>query len=245
MDRSKLILNTIVFKADLDKGVSQQQLLSKAKDLGISRLEIRREFLSDPLSELPAIRTEADRLDLSLFYSVSEDLILKGKLHPDLRSFLSEARILGAPFVKLNTGSAQGVTVKTLAPLKGLLSEGPGLAVENNQVPGHATIANCSQMMAVIQEARLPIGFVFDTGNWIWLGESVTEAAKTLAPVISYLHCKNYVRKNGQLQLSGLFEGEADLPSLLKQFPELQYLALEYPCSDQQLRSDIDRLLAC
>ncbi len=45
--REELIINTIAFKEELDRGVKQEDLLESVKNLGISRVEIRREFLRD------------------------------------------------------------------------------------------------------------------------------------------------------------------------------------------------------
>lgn len=244
MEKRELIINTIVFKEDLDAGKPQLDLLERLHDLGFQRVEIRREFLREPVDELHALRERADALGLALFYSVSEDFATDGALHSDLDKFRDEALILGAPFVKLNVGDSKALSLSTLSPLKALLKEGPGLALENNQDPTKATVANACQMMSLIEEAQLPIPFVFDTGNWYWLGESTSQAAAKLAPVTNYLHCKNYGREAGDIVFTGLFDGEVDMVDLLSQFAHVSYLALEYPCSEEQLSKDVERLLA-
>ena len=36
----------------------------------------------------------------------------------------------------------------------------------------------------------LPVTLTFDTGNWLWVGDSPEEAAQQLAPAVSYIHVK-------------------------------------------------------
>lgn len=244
MEKKELIINTIVFKEDLDKGRPQLDLLPKINALGFQRVEIRREYLKEPADDLRAIRKRADALGLELFYSVGEDFVIKDALHPDLDKFRNEALILGAPFVKLNVGDSKALSLSTLSPLKSRLETGPGLALENNQDPDRGTIANACQMMSLIEEAQLPIPFVFDTGNWYWLGESASQAADRLASVTAYLHCKNYGQAAGELGFTGLFDGQVDMVELIGQFAHIPYLALEYPCSEEQLNQDVNRLLS-
>ena len=57
--REELIINTIAFKEELDRGVKQEDLLESVKDLGLSRVEIRREFLGDIDVELKNISRPA------------------------------------------------------------------------------------------------------------------------------------------------------------------------------------------
>ena len=37
---------------------------------------------------------------------------------------------------------------------------------------------------------QLPITLTFDMGNWLWVGDSPEEAARHLAPAVSYIHVK-------------------------------------------------------
>ena len=224
--REELIINTIAFKEELDRGVKQEDLLESVKELGLSRVEIRREFLGDIDVELKNIRKKADQLGLSLFYSVNQ-----------------EAELLGAPLVKLPTGAAGQLSVASLAELAPSFQSSVGLKLENNQDSLYASIKNCRLMMNKVSAADLPIAFVFDLGNWAWLGEDIEQAFASLAEVTDYLHCKNYRHVNGQVEIASLFEGELDIPSLMKRFSHVRYLALEYPTSLENLEADIARLL--
>ena len=222
--REELIINTIAFKEELDRGVKQEDLLESVKNLGLSRVEIRREFLRDIDIELKNIRKKADLLGLSLFYSVNEDFVIGDRVNPKLKTLRQEAELLGAPFIKLNTGDASQISVASLAELAPSFQSSVGLKLENNQDPLYASIKNCRLMMNKVSAADLPIAFVFDLGNWAWLGE-------------------DYRHVNGQVEIASLFEGELDAPSLMKRFSHVRYLALEYPTSLENLEADIARLL--
>ncbi|MGT2906915.1 sugar phosphate isomerase/epimerase family protein [Streptococcus dentiloxodontae] len=242
MKREDLILNTIVFKEQLDTGVSQADLIELAASFGIKRLEIRREFLQDISQELSVIRQKADTYAFDLFYSVNEDLIVDKGLNPELSTILAEAQQLQVPFVKLNIGDVSAVTSSVLLPLADLMaSYQVGIRLENNQTPVHAGIANCVRAMDLVKEAELAISFVFDTANWVFVDQPIAAAVEKLSSVTTYLHCKNYQFVDGKPEISGsLFTGELVISELAEQFPHLEYLALEYPCDLAVLKNDIE-----
>ncbi|MGT2717803.1 sugar phosphate isomerase/epimerase family protein [Streptococcus oricebi] len=243
MKKEDLILNTIVFKEYLDRGLVQKDLLELAHSLGVRRVEIRREFIQDLAGELQSIREKADQLGIQLFYSVNEDFIVEAAINPLLPQLREEASILGAPFVKLNTGDASKISIETLAKLLPDLQEGVGVRVENNQTPGHASLKNCSLTMQKIKEANLPLSFVFDTGNWAWLGESPLRAEEVLGDYTSYLHCKNYQKTDQGIGVTSLFKGEIDILAMLTRFKDVDLIALEYPCPIDTLKADIAKLV--
>ena len=243
MEKNDLIINTIVFKEQLDVGKSQLELLDLVSNLGLSKVEIRREFLKDPKVELSQIKRRADELGMTLFYSVNEDFVVGDAINPMMSQLREEAKIIAAPFVKMNTGDADSIDVSTLKEFKSELSSGLGVMVENNQTPHNATLANCRLMMEKIKEADLPISFVFDTGNWAWLGEDPFVAERELKQYTRYLHLKNYDLMNGQASIRTLGEGRLDMLSFIKGFSDVKYIALEYPCPLEILKSDIRRII--
>ncbi|AGM99768.1 sugar phosphate isomerase/epimerase family protein [Streptococcus iniae] len=236
----KIIINSIVFKKELDQGVSQLDLLKKIAQIGLRCFEVRREFLHNGEEELKAMKEMADALKLTLFYSVNEDLLCHHQLNPELEQLLQEAIVLGAPFIKLNIGDASKVSFHQLEQLRQLMDKTLPIKVENNQDPIGASLKNCHHFMTRIKEARLPISFVFDTANWIFVGESLTEAVSLMKESTDYLHCKNYEMSNHLPGLSeGLFKGEIKVKHLLSEFTNLSYLALEYPTDTASLLMDI------
>ncbi|MCC9765376.1 AP endonuclease [Streptococcus agalactiae] len=246
MKQEDIILNSIVFKKQLDKGFTQVQLIKLVKDLGFSRFEIRQELLQDPDRELPALKAEADFYDINLYYSANEDLIKGGKVNPYLNKGLKEASQLGAPFIKLNVGQTRNLSKEELEPLKEILkSQTIGIKVENNQDPKAATVENCQYFMTLVKELQIPISFVFDTANWAFINQDLYQAVNSLACDTTYLHCKNFLQVAGKPHLSkSLFEGEIDLTDLLKSFSNCEYLALEYPTELEVLKRDVQRLIS-
>lgn len=240
----KLVLNTIVFKDLLDAGWPQVNLLAETKALGVSQMEIRREFLQDVPQDLIAIREKANQLDMALFYSINDDLVIDGKINPRIVTYIDEATVLQAKVLKINTGSVAGLTVAELNRWQSILQVPFQVSVENNQTPGHATIDNIRSFLDLSIEAELNLRFVFDTGNWYWVGETVEKAMEFLKEDTHYLHLKNYSQDGTEVRVASLFEGELDIATVIGCFSDVDYYALEYPCSPSILAHDIKKVLS-
>ncbi|EGJ26573.1 sugar phosphate isomerase/epimerase family protein [Streptococcus porcinus] len=242
-EKENLIINSIAFKAQLEAGLLQENLLEQVFAMGFKKFEIRREFLKSIPQELKSLKEKADQLDLVLFYSVNENLLVNDKINPNLNGLIQEAGILGAPFLKLNIGDATSLTLATLQALKELLSSDMRIFVENNQDPRGGSLSNCSYFMSLARQVDLPISFVFDTANWAFLGESLSQATLKMREFTTYLHCKNYQKTWFGIENStSLFEGEIDMEPLISQFPKARYLALEYMTTSNQLLADAHKL---
>lgn len=241
MDKQpSIILNTIVFKDQLDRGVKQKALLQQAKEIGVSNVEIRREYITDSFAELLEIYTESKKLHIDLFYSINDDLILQGKVNQLLSQYISEALMLEAKILKLNVGN-----VPDLAVLKEIPQKMPAdltLMVENNQIKGNGSLNNIETVVQTLAQWEIPIQLVFDTANWAWVGDDPYVAAAKLSPYTGYLHLKNFELANGGLQTSGLFEGELNINQILSFFPTTTLMALEYPEDHVRLKKDIEKI---
>lgn len=243
MKKEDIIINTIVFKHCFDKGKKQVDILRTVSELGLKKIEIRRELLTDIRTELQDIRHQADKLHLELFYSINEDLFVDGLINSQLNVFYEESNILKAPFIKMNTGSAKNISATTWNTLKETIKEFKPIKVENNQDTQNARILNCLEIMKECKDRAIPIDFVFDTANWSFVDEETEKAITSLETYTDYLHCKNYKKMEKELFLTTLFEGEIDIISLIRRFSKVRYLALEYPCTEKELIKDIDSLL--
>ncbi|MBR7298865.1 sugar phosphate isomerase/epimerase, partial [Klebsiella pneumoniae] len=51
-------------------------------------------------------------------------------------------------------------------------------------------LAPMQRFQAACREMALPVTLTFDMGNWLWVGDSPEEAARHLAPAVSYIHVK-------------------------------------------------------
>ena len=61
--------------------------------------------------------------------------------------------------------------------------------VENDQTDC-GQLAPMQRFKAACRVHQLPITLTFDMGNWLWVGDSPEEAARHLAPAVSYIHVK-------------------------------------------------------
>lgn len=111
-----------------------------------------------------------------------------GELNPDLPTLLAEAQTLNALWLKLSLGHF--LHNQQLDELRDILSDsGMALVVENDQTDC-GQLAPMQRFKAACRVHQLPITLTFDMGNWLWVGDSPEEAARHLAPAVSYIHVK-------------------------------------------------------
>lgn len=157
---------------------------------GADGVEIRRELLADDeLRSLPALSEQIARHGLMACYSAPQTLFDDdGRLNPHLATLLQEAHALNARWLKLSLGAFRDKS--TLEPLRGLLAlSDVALVIENDQTAG-GQLAPMQRFSAAVQVLALPVTLTFDMGNWLWVDESPEEAARRLAPAVSYIHVK-------------------------------------------------------
>ncbi len=68
-----------------------------------------------------------------------------------------------------------------------LASSGVALVVENDQT-ACGTLAAMQRFQAACRAGTVTL--TFDTGNWLWAGDAPEQAARQLAPAVSYIHVK-------------------------------------------------------
>lgn len=233
------IINSIVFKEKLTQGVSQLDLLEFASSLGIGCFEIRREYLTYPRRELIIIKERAEDLGIKLFYSVNEDFFTNHGLNPYLEQFVEETLLLDAPFLKMNIGYFEPLSEENRIQLRDLCQEGFKISLENNQDMHNASIPNCYKAMSYLTTHSYEIDFVFDTGNWLVVGEDIDEAIRIMKPFTHYVHCKNVIKTSAGYQVSSsLFTGAINMEDILGHFSDVPYKALEYATTKSQLVKD-------
>ena len=66
------------------------------------------------------------------------------------------------------------------------------LFADNGELNPHlpTLLAEAQTLKAACRVHQLPITLTFDMGNWLWVGDSPEEAARHLAPAVSYIHVK-------------------------------------------------------
>ena len=187
----KIIVVTAAYGNDHVKALGgQSAVLPFIAGSGADGVEIRRElFSADELNRLAELAADIERRGLLVCYSAPEALFAAdGALNPHLSDLLQEAQTLNALWLKLSLGHF--THHHGLETLRDILREsGMALVVENDQTDC-GQLAPMQRFKAACRVNQLPITLTFDMGNWLWVGDSPEEAARHLAPAVSYIHVK-------------------------------------------------------
>jgi len=88
---------------------------------------------------------------------------------------------------------------------------------------------------AACRVMSLPITLTFDMGNWLWVGDSPEEAARHLAPAVSYIHVKAAVAHNAQFRAVAPDNADARWLALLDRLPSDAPRGIEFPLEGADL----------
>nr|WP_318383512.1 sugar phosphate isomerase/epimerase [uncultured Enterobacter sp.] len=202
---------------------------------GADGVEIRRElFTPEALNDLPALAAAIDAWDLLACYSAPEPLCLPdGSLNPLLPALLQEARTLNALWLKVSLGHFQHKSA--LNALRSWLTDsGMALVVENDQTDC-GQLAPMQRFKAACRVMNLPVTLTFDMGNWLWVGDSPEEAARHLAPAVSYIHVKAAVAHHFHYRAVAPDQADARWTALLNQLPADVPRGIEFPLEGRDL----------
>lgn len=242
MKREELVINTLVFLEALKEGTLQQDLLPLLHNIGIGKVEVRREFIKDFDKELKAIREKAEEYHMELYYSVPGYVYGNGEiLYSQITEYFKEAEAMNCHKVKLCIGDYDKVTGKDAGKLKELCEEYDVLlTVENDQTPENGRSEKIVKFLKEISAFGSEILTTFDIGNWLWQKEDPLANAKLMKQYVAYIHLKDV--KGGEYPQAVLLDqGDIDWRNVLKEFPDVP-LALEYPCGAdavEQLKKEI------
>lgn len=244
MDKSNIVLNTLVFDKQHNDGESQLKMLQRVVDFGISQAEVRREFFSNPVQEAPAIGDFVTKHSLKLFYSVPEKIFTDdGTLNPELPNYFSEAKTMGVSSLKMNIGNFSAFAGNLKDALSPYADSGIEFNVENDQSVANGSSKNILKFLNAVQAQSIDIKFVFDLGNWRFVDEDELEVAKILSDFTRYIHVKNDVLGKEKPDVVALDQGVIDWKAALKLLPTNVPVALEYPASDAEIQHGIDLLV--
>lgn len=232
----KIMVVTAAYGAEkVRQAGGQRAMLPVIAAAGADGVEIRRELLSsDELLALPALGESVALLGLQACYSAPAALFMPdGSLNPDLPRYLREAQTLNALWLKVSLGHFSDK--QPLAALRALLGESSiALVVENDQTDC-GQLAPMQRFNAACQVMALPVTLTFDTGNWLWVGESPEEAARHLAPGVSYIHVKAAVAHNQQFHAIPPDRADSRWLALLDQLPGDVPRGIEFPLEGPDL----------
>ncbi|MFU0827439.1 MAG: Sugar phosphate isomerase/epimerase [Lachnoclostridium sp.] len=246
MDKSLLVINTLVFFDQLKKGISQSEMIDTIYQLGVTKAEVRREFIKDFELELEDLKKKASDLNMELFYSVPELLYIEGKLQTEsIENYFKEAFAMGCCHVKMNIGDYHVITFDDINKLNQLTDQYRiQLTVENDQTKENGKAFKIKEFMETNHQLGGKVSVTFDIGNWIWQREDPAENARQLKRYVTYIHLKDVSGKeNPKVVL--LNEGDIDWKSILDILPQNVPIALEYPCGEDVLNvlaGELDKL---
>ncbi|MEL2243717.1 sugar phosphate isomerase/epimerase [Leclercia adecarboxylata] len=232
----KIIVVTAAYGADkVREAGGQRAMLHVIAGAGADGVEIRRELFSDAeLASLPTLAGSIELLGLLACYSAPDALFTPdGALNPMLPRYLAEAATLNALWLKVSLGNFSDK--QQLDALRALLDEtGMTLVVENDQTRC-GQLAPMQRFKAACRVMSLPVTLTFDMGNWLWVGESPEEAAKHLAPAVSYIHVKAAVPHKQQYRAVPPDNDSTRWQALLEQLPADVPRGIEFPLEGPDL----------
>lgn len=232
----KIMVVTAAYGADrVRQAGGQRAMLPVIAGAGADGVEIRRElFSSDELMALHALGESIELLGLLACYSAPAPLFMPdGTLNPDLPRYLREASILNALWLKVSLGHFSDK--HPLEDLRTLLDEsGMTLVVENDQTDC-GQLAPMQRFKAACRVMTLPVTLTFDMGNWLWVGDSPEEAARQLAPAVSYIHVKAAVPHKAQFRAVAPDQTDSRWQDLLNQLPADAPRGIEFPLEGTDL----------
>lgn len=233
MTDKRLVLNMLVFAEKVQNGAVQSDLIEESVALGFRKIEVRREYFKNLASETADIKKLVEKYELELFYSVPDEVFVDGKVNSKLGDYLLEAIQMGITHIKWNIGDFAGFT-GDLTELKPLTEHDIEVNIENDQTQTSGTISAIDTFMKAVEGENLNIGYVYDLGNWRFVGEDEKIAAEQLGKYVRYIHVKDVIYMEGKPQAVGLDHGEIDWREILSVLPGTVPVAIEYPTTEKQ-----------
>lgn len=245
MEIEQIVLNNLVFDKEHRAGENQLAMLKKALGFNISQVELRREYFFDIESEINDIKDFVTAHAIKLFYSVPDELFIKGELNPKLDMYFAEAQAMGISAIKFNIGEFDDIRPEQLEKLAMYSKILDQMNIENNQIKTMGSISAIQKFMEIMTEHDLAIGYVYDMGNWRYVGEDEMKAAQALAKYVKYIHVKDGLGFASDSKTVPLGQGEIDWLAILEILPKTVPVALEYPVnSNLEITDGIERLEA-
>lgn len=247
MEKDNIVINTLVFIEDLKKGIKQSKLLRDIHTLGISKAEVRREFIKDFETELQEIRKVSEELQMELYYSVPQYLYVDSKLELDeIEKYFIEANLMNCWNVKLNIGDYDHISIENVYEINLLCDKySIKLTIENDQTEENGKVNKIKEFLENAEKLGVKVSCTFDIGNWLWQNEDPKENAYKLKPFVTYIHLKDADIQD-KPQAAFLDKGTLPWRDILGVFDKSIPVAIEYPCHPDtltRLNEEITKLL--
>lgn len=240
---NKIGINLLVFKNDLDNGISQEEILHEIETLGVSIAEIRREYLKHSTEELIEINKLSKKLNLEIYYSVPEKIASEKRLNSNIKVYFEEAKQMGSTHIKFNIGDLENLDIYEIKKLKDIINNfDMKVTIENDQTPENGTLKSVINAIDVINNNSLLVGYTFDLGNWYWQNEDPKNAFNLLNSKITVFHLKNIDILNNVPSTTLLSEGKIDWVLMLKEISKDVPIIIEYPIEKDNILAEVEQV---
>ena len=205
---------------------------------GADGVEIRGELLQGRDGELAELAAAVQDTGVACVYS-SPDMLWSadGTLNvAALDKGLVRAATLHAPVLKMSIGAYAEDSSATLSQLQQRLAgQDIKLVIENDQTESAGSLHALQNFFHALDAAQLHLGMTFDMGNWHWVGECPSEAARMFSDRVHYVHCKGVQRQPNRWVAVPLSDSAAPWRSLMRAMPANVPYAIEYPLVGEDL----------
>lgn len=241
-----LIINTLVYEDEIDRGKKQIELVDRIANLGADGIEIRREYFKDPKKEIVELADKIRADNLLCNYSVPDTVFdAQGKFNAALANYYKEAEELGAQKIKFNIGNYYAYNGDLAKNFENIPLSRFQTTIENDQTPIGGSPDTVYDFLTDCRNSGLnSIGVTFDMGNLAWAGFDPIWAAKKLAPYVAYIHLKNPMlnSKGIYANTQSLDKGMLNWKTLLAYLPQDVECAFEFAMSnDETIRGEIKK----
>ncbi|WP_409441315.1 sugar phosphate isomerase [Lentilactobacillus hilgardii] len=241
MNMNRFVLNTLLLQHDHDIGQTQLQLVQSLRQLGVSNIELRREYNQEKMSELMQLGRLRLNYRLTYFYSIPDNLFINGKINERILLYLSEAQLMGSSYLKMTLGDFHKDNDGELAILNSILPKTIELNIENDQTAENSDPDKLATFFKTAKRHGLEIGFVNDLGNWIYTNHDTKKVTEQLLDFTKYIHLKSYVlNEKGEPETVPFSKGLLDWQSLIAKFDKQIPIGLEYPTDLAGLEADLE-----
>jgi len=241
--KEQLVINTVVFLNELNKGVDQSNLMDHLYKHGFKNIEIRREFIKNFGQELQEIKQKATLYGMQIYYSVPEWLFKENKLCVnELEKYFQEAMRMDCHRIKMIIGEFSELQKQDVDKIHELTQKYDiHLTVENDQSLENGRMDKIYKFLSQSRKNNGDISFTFDTGNWIFQKEDPLENAKILKSFVTYIHLKDIDDQNNTTLLN---KGRIPWKEVLGILPNNIPIGLEYPCATMaDLEEEIHKIV--
>lgn len=233
-------INTAVFSNEVNSGSSQFSCLKELVNKPIDNIEVRGEFFDDKTKddELNKIDNLCQQNNWNFFYSIPEELFQTNKINNNLVEYLKMADKHNISHLKISMGDSSNITDNQLIDLTKLLNQFKVNVTIENQPNENGTIDNFTRELSKLQDAKVPLGYTFDSGNWYWIYECPSNAFSVFSNDITIFHLKDIKDKETVMLDTGATDWKNMLLNLSDEIP----IFLEYEISPQHLDEQIQQV---